>query len=456
MPENMECCKTKVLSACLLLGASLNIAAQTPGNFSLDEAIRLSLQNGKQLKYDEAKIEEANAIWRQAKNNRLPDVRTSASYLMLRNPNINIKLGSPPPVGGGQQGSALSSIKVGQVAFGMATASLPLFSGFNIHYGIESAKYLAEAARLDAGNDREALLLNTISAYSNLYKARAEVELINENLKQSQQRVVDFVNKEKNGIIIRNDLLKVQLQESNVELALLQAQSDYKVAMVNMNLMLGRPEDAELLPDSGWLQHLNDTRSFEDWKQAALQNRKDISALRLRERSAHYNIKSAKTEYYPGIALTGNYIAADIPNFLLITNAMGIGLGLKYNLGSLWKTNAKVVQARAKQQQLVMSAGILNDQIRLQIYEAYEAYLLSIKKIEVYAKSVEQANENYHVTQIQFDNKVVTTTDLLDADLAQIQAKLNYVFARADAIVAYKKLLQTAGLLSNQIAGPDK
>ncbi|HXA02115.1 MAG TPA: TolC family protein, partial [Cytophagaceae bacterium] len=401
----MRCYKTSVLFATMLLAASVNIVAQNTRNFSLDEAIQLSLQNGKQLKYNLAKIDEANALLKQAQNNRLPDVKASGSYMRLRSPDVNLKFGSP------QAGNSLSSIKVSQVAYGIAIASLPLFSGFNIRYGIESAKYLAEAARLDADNDREALIFNAISAYSNLYKARAEVELINENLKQSQLRVVDFVNKEKNGVIIRNDLLKVQLQESNIELSLLQAQSDLKIAMVNMNLMLGLPEDAELLPDTSWLQHLNDARSFEDWKLAALQNRKDIMALQFREKSAHFNIKSAKAEYYPGIALTGNYIAADIPNFLTVTNAFGIGLGLKYNLGSLWKTDAKVAQSRAKQQQLLMNKSILNDQVRMQINEAYQAYILGLKKIEVFAKSVEQASENYNVTQIQYDNKVVTTTD---------------------------------------------
>jgi outer membrane protein len=445
---------TSLLFTGLLLMVSVDIAAQNSGNFSLDEAIQLSLKNGKQLKYNEAKIDEANAIWKQAKNNRLPDVKASASYLMLRSPDVNLKLVGPQS--SGQPGNSLSNIKVGQVAFGIATASIPLFSGFNIRYGIESAKYLAEAARLDADNDREALILNTISAYINIYKARAEVQLIDENLNQSKRRVEDFIIKEKNGVIIRNDLLKVQLQKSNIELSLLQAQSDLKIATVNMNLMLGLPEDAEMAADTSWLLQLNDSRNFEEWKLVAIQNRKDLTALHLREKSAHFNLKSAKAEYYPGIALTGNYIAADIPNFLIVTNAMGIGFGLKYNLGSLWKTDAKIAQANAKQQQLILNESILNDQVRMQINEAYQAYILSLKKIDVFARSIEQARENYNVTQIQFDNKVVTTTDLLDADLAQLQSKLNFVFAKADAIVAHKKLLQTAGLLSSQISGFDK
>jgi outer membrane protein TolC len=89
---------------------------------------------------------------------------------------------------------------------------------------------------------------------------------------------------------------------------------------------------------------------------------------------------------------------------------------------------------------------MMNDQVRLQVNKSYYDVLSSQKKIEVYAKAVEQANENYRITKNKYNNSLATTTDLLDADVAQLQAKLNFVFAKADAIVAYNKLLQVAGL----------
>ena len=51
--------------------------------------------------------------------------------------------------------------------------------------------------------------------------------------------------------------------------------------------------------------------------------------------------------------------------------------------------------------------------------------------------------------QAKYDNALATTTDLLDADVAQLQTRLNVTNATADAVVAYNKLLQTAGLLNN-------
>ena len=417
----------------------------SPRNLSMEEAIRLSLLNSKQLKLSHAKVDEAIANTREMWDNHLPDAKISGSYLRLNSPNVDLKV----KLGGGSGGSSSSSIKVDQAAYTMANVSLPLFSGFRIKYGVESAQFLEKAARLDADNDKEEVVQNTINAYGNLYKAFSTIDLIKENLKQQQQRVADFSDLEKNGIIARNDLLKVQLQESNIELSLLDAENNYNIACINMNLMLGLAENSQLLPDSAAFQNQLEEGTMVQWEETAMRSRKDYSALTFREQAAGSSIKAAKGEYYPGLALTGGYIAADVPNLLTITNAFNVGLGLQYNLGTLWKTGAKIDAAKARLHQVQATESMLTDAIHLQISQAYQNYVLSKRKIEVYAKAIDQANENFRITKNKYTNSLVTTTDLLDADVAQLQARLNYAFSKADATVAYKKLLQTAGVLAN-------
>jgi len=74
--------------------------------------------------------------------------------------------------------------------------------------------------------------------------------------------------------------------------------------------------------------------------------------------------------------------------------------------------------------------------------------LSSEKKIEVYAKAVEQADENYRIVKNKYANSLATLTDLLEADISQLQAHLNYSFAKADDVVVYNQLLKPSGLLS--------
>ncbi len=435
--------KLTALSVAVFIAATVQASAQKSRNLTLDEAIQLSLANSGQLKIANAKVDEAIAVAHEAWNNHLPDAKVSGSYLRLNSPDVDlkVKLGSGSPTGG-------NSVKVEQAAYAMMNASVPVFSGLRIKYGVESAKYLEQAAKLDAEHNKEEITINTINAYNNLYKAAKSVELVKENLAREQQRVTDFSNLEKNGLMARNDLLKAQLQQSNIELSLLDAENNLKITNINMDLMLGLPEETQLIPDTSSFRNLADAGSVLQWEQTALQNRKDITALTFREKAAVTAVKSVKGEYYPGLAVTGGYIAADVPNLLTLTNALNIGIGLQYNIGSIWKTAAKIDQANARLHQLQASEGIIHDQVRLEIIQAYQNYLLAERKINVYAKAIEQANENYRITKNKFDNNLVNTTDLLDADVAQLQARLNYTFSKADAAVAYKKLQQTAGVLS--------
>jgi outer membrane protein TolC len=217
-----------------------------------------------------------------------------------------------------------------------------------------------------------------------------------------------------------------------------------------MNLMLGLDENTILVTDTDSFKPVTDAGNFEEWEANALANRKDIAALGMRSKAANAGVKAAKGEYYPSVALTGGYIAANIPNLLTITNAINAGIGLKYSPSSLWKAGAKVQQAKARLQQVETNRAILSDAVRLQTAQAYQALLSSNKKIEVYAKAQEQADENYRIVKNKYDNSLATTTDLLEADIAQLQAKLNYAFSKADAVVAYNKLLLSAGMLDDK------
>lgn len=436
-----------VLLLSLLLGSV--VFAQEKRPLTLEEAIQLSIRNSKQLKGSAARIAEATAVLRQARDRQLPDATVSSSYLRLNKPHINMKTkSSSSGSSGGASSTPQSGASPNSAAYVLANVSVPLYSGFRIKYGIESAKYLEQATILDAEDSKEELIANTMDAYNNLFKARSAVSLVNENLQSAKQRVKELSDLEKNGLLARNDLLKAQLQQSNTELALLDAENNWQLSTVNMNLMLGLPENTELILDSASLQKIAPLKTIDEYVQAGLQNRKDLAALGYRKKAAITGIKAAQGEKYPGIAVSGGYVAMDVPHLLTVTNAVNIGLGIRYDLGSLWKNKAKVQQAQARANEVEAGEEQLTDAIRLQVHQRYLNYLSSQKKIEVNAGAVNQAAENFRVIKNKYENSLATTTELLDADAALLQTKLNYSFSQSDAVVAYHKLLQAAGLLT--------
>lgn len=439
--------KPAILFGFIVLLPGTFLQAQEKRPLTLAEAIDLSLKNSHQLKSSEAKIEEATAALKEAVQKKLPDASASGSYLRLTTANFDLKTKS----NNSGSGTTNETPKVSQAMYGIINASLPIYAGGKIRYGIESSEFLEKAARLDAEDDKDEVIQTTIEAFATLFKAKTAVRLVKENLAQSQQRSKDLGNLEKNGLLARNDLLKAELQSSNIELSLLDAENNLQLANVNMDLMLGLSTATQLVLDTTGIAKKDDPRVLEDYMQLALTNRKDISALDYRKKAAETGVKTVKAERYPSLQLTGGYIAVDIPKVFSVTNALNIGVGVSYNIGSLWKNKAKMEQADARVKQLVAAQAIADDNVQLQVNKNYFSLLSYRKKIEVYAKAVEQAKENYRIIKNKFDNSLATTTELLEADLAQLQATLSYTLARADAFVAYNKLLQTAGVLSTEL-----
>lgn len=440
--------KRAFIAFCLGLAMMSSFAAQAqePMPLALKQAIDLSLQNSKQLRVNRARIEAATGQLKHALDNRLPDVKVSGAYMFLTSPNIDLKTG-------GDGGSSTAFPKPNQAMYGMASLNMPLYSGLKIRYGIESAKFLEKAAEADADYSKEEVVLNTINAYCNLYKSISAVRLVKENLNQSQQRDKDFSNLEKNGLMARNDLLKAQLQTSNIELALVNAENNLKLATVSLNLMMGLPEQTDLQPDTTGFDHTLTAETIDSYEQQALHNRKDVEALGQRRKAAGAELNAAKGEYYPSIGLTGGYAAGYIPKLLTATNIVNIGVGVQYNLGSLWKAKSGIATAQANEKEIAASQEMLNDNIRLQINKAYLNFLAAQKRIEVQGKSVINATENYRITRNKHENNLVTTTELLDANVALLESKIALEEAKADIVVAYNSLLEQAGILiANQSA----
>ena len=434
----------RIYNLAMMLGFSvigITIQAQEKKMLTLDEAVSLGIKNSKNLKIDQAKIDLATANYLEAKNNRLPSLKVSASALALANANVDLKVLPPSQTAG-------SSPKANSAFYGNVSASLPIFAGGKIKYGIQSAEYLIEASKLSTENDKLSIAYNVAQAYNNLFKAAQQIKVLEDNLSASQKRDETFQKLENNGIIARNDKLKANLQTSNIELQLLDANNNFSIANINMDLLLGLPDGTEIEIDPNYISELTENRPVSYYLNQAISQRKDVQSLDYQRRAAELGTKAAKAESLPTIALTGGYIAAEIPKILTITNAANIGLGIQYNIDNLWKKNSSLMKAVANENQLSATNELLNDQIKLEVNRDYQNSEFSKKKITVYEKAAAQANENFRVTKNKYDNGLATITELLDADTAQISANVNVVNASADSALAYRKLLQTTGILT--------
>ncbi len=417
----------------------ITVHAQEKKHLTLEEAIHLGIENSKTLKIDDARLKQASANYLEAKNAQLPSVSVNATALALTNANVDLKMM--------EGGSGGSTPKANSAFLGQLSASLPIFAGGKIRYGIESTKYLIEATKLSGENDKSAIAYNISQAYNNLFKAQQAIEVLKENLTASQERDATFLRLENNGIIARNDRLKANLQTTNIELQLLEAENNFNIANINMDLLLGLNETTQIEIDSDYIAEATDEKPLDFYMNQAVANRKDLKALDYQRKAAALGTKAAKAEYYPTIGLSAGYVAADVPKILTITNAANIGVGIKYNLDTLWKKNSSIEKAKAQEEELSATNELVNDQIKISVNQDYQNAQLAKRKISVYQKALEQSEENFRITKNKYDNGLATMTDLLDANAAKISSRVNVINSKADAVLANIKLEETTGAL---------
>ena len=129
---------------------------------------------------------------------------------------------------------------------GQLSANLPVFAGFKIQNNIKISENLYQAETATALQTKEEIAMRVVNYYASLYKAQKTLELLKDNQKQAEQRVVDFTEMEKNGIIPRNDLLKSQLQVSKIQLSIDEMNNNLNVVNYYLVSLLKLPTETNL------------------------------------------------------------------------------------------------------------------------------------------------------------------------------------------------------------------
>lgn len=414
-----------------------SIKAQERTSLTLEEAIHLAWTKSNEVSLADSKVNSSKYELQSKKNSQYPDLKLSGQYQNLIKPNIDIKFGE-----GGTAFPAGHQLLIGQLS-----ANLPVFSGFKTQNNIKISENLYQAETATAQQTKEEIAMRVVNYYASLYKAQKTLELLKDNQKQAEQRVVDFTEMEKNGIIPRNDLLKSQLQVSKIQLSIDEMNNNLNVVNYYLVSLLKLPSETKLkINESDFINfQINNIPTDEN---LALDNRKDLEAVRFQEKASEAGVKLAKGAYYPSVTLIGGYASLGLQNVITIENAINFGVGVSYDLSGILKNNSAIKMAESKSNEAKNYKEILTDNIKVEVKKAIEDYNLALKQNEVYVEAATQSAENYRIVKDKYDNGLSNTNDLLEADVEQLSSKINKALARANIIQKYYELLSTTGQLS--------
>lgn len=411
----------------------LVVNAQETKQLNLDQAIQIGLENNYSIKISKSKVNAADYKIKESEANMYPSLKFAGAYTRLSaidpvkimgyvvapsiNDNYNLKL----------------------------TAAQPIFSGNRLTETNEISKLNKSASEEDLKRDKEDLILSIKNAYWNLYQAGENLNSIEESIEQTKAHLKDLENQKDQGMATDNDVLKVQVQVSNNELMKIDAENTIQIAMTNLNSILCLPLSTMIEIPKNLDFNNEDVADLNTYLNSAQSERNELKSMGLKKKAAEASVKVAKSGLYPQINLAANYYYANpnsriFPQEQKFTGTWDIGISLSYDIWNWSITKHQMAQAQESLEQANYTINQLKDQISLEVTQAYLNLVKSKEKIKVSDLTVNQAKENYRVTNEKFLAGLALNSDLLDAETALLQAKINYTSSVAQYEMALAKL----------------
>jgi outer membrane protein len=411
--------------------------AQTPKTLTLDEAIQLGLTNSKQLKVTGTKLDIAKAKKAQYWNAQIPNVTLNSSYYRLSDNIEPFRIGT---------------YEVPQIinqTTNRLSASQVVFAGFRAIRFYESSEFLERAAALDIDKDKIEIKNNIVSAFLNLYKLTVSQQILAENIGVMRGRLNDIKNYVKQGTALENDQIKAELAVSQIEMSQKEVLNNIEANNFNLNLMLGLPTSTKLELETNTLfgeKTMGDLNSYLN----GIDARPDIAATDLRAQSAAKMVEVAKGGLFPTISVGANAYYNNpnqraFPPKAAFKGTADIGIALSYNLTNLYTGKYQIQEAQVNVAQVQFVKSQLSDAAKMEVNNSYYAYQTAVEKIKFTEKTIVQATENQRVMKNRYTNQLSTVGEFLDSDFLILQSKLNLVGVKADAEMAYYRLMKATG-----------
>jgi outer membrane protein len=443
----------------IIIGITVLVFVLTPAasaqqrlSLTVEQAIAIGNDNSKSLHTSGLKVQASDARVREANAGALPTVKVNGLYTRLSEVqpfDVGKSLNPLFQAIGIANPSAPADMILNNIT-ARATVQQPLFTGFRVSAGREIAEYAAQAAALDFVKDKKELAYAVKSAYWTLFKAIEFKKVVDENVEQMKVHQQDAENLMAQGMATKNDVLKVQVQLSEAQVRQIDARNAVLLSMIGLNNTIGLPLSTEVVLASPIDPTPREHAPIDGLVKKAIAERAEISALNARVQASEAGVTLARSGWYPQIALVGNYTYSNpnqriFPQTQKFSDSWDVSLSLSFDVWNWGTTAHQTDQAQSQLAQAYDAVGQLKDGITLEVTQNYLNQRQSVERIAVAQKGVQQAEENYRITNEKFKKGLSLNSDLLDAEVALLQARINYTQSLVDYELAEARLEKAIG-----------
>ena len=405
---------------------------------TLEQAISTASEHAPMARIAEQQVKEAEARAAEARSAFLPMIRLSSGYMRSDNA-VNVFMYALNQ-GEFQLAGDLNNPDAADNFYASAQVGLSLFNGGRDLANVRAAR----AAKRGADFTRQATVagvtLDVTRAYLGVLTAQEFVRASEANLKAYSSAEQVMLSRVKTGTALKTDLLALQVEKAQAEERLLQARNAVALSKEGLRLAMG----SDSLTFSEFMTF--DQVSLKTPTGTQVGIRPEVQARRAFADAARNEYHAAYGGFLPSISA---FVSSDYYKgweFDGSNSSWTAGVTLNWSIFDGLFTSSSVKEKRARMVAADEGARMARLQTSVELTSASNSLTEAAQRVEVMQRAVDLATEGAQLTRQRFEQGLVITSNVIDAENNLVQAQVGLAQAKADKLFAIAALCRALSL----------
>jgi outer membrane protein TolC len=443
---------TRRQSLRILATAGVFLLCTTPAltdevrHLKLSEAVRLALEQNRNLKIARFKVQENEHRKEGARADYFPAITNQSNALHISELQdlaipagaLGTAAGAPIP----NRNTILPQGKDTLYSSGTMIAQ-PLTQLLRIHQQNRIMAAEVATSRDDVKSAENEIALQVHSLYFGILIAQLQRKAAEQETSFATETLREHENDVRNGsslqvaeIQSRAELLQGQQSVLTAELQI----ADYNA---ELNDLLGLPLDTKLELDPDVATNV-ETQTKDEYVKAAREENPEIRAAEEAVAKARAGVTAAKTAYIPDVTAFARYSYQDgVPFF--VHNFGTVGINLNYTVWDFGKRRAAVREHSSQLAEAEQNLERLREEVAVSIERSYNKLERTRSMVNVATQVAQLRQESERLATNQAAQGVVLISDVRHATAANYEAKAELLQARLGYLLAWAELERTIG-----------
>ena len=352
----------------------------------------------------------------------------------------------------GQEVSSNFILDTRNVYAGMVTVMEPVYAGGKIRAYNKMAQYAQDLAEMQLTTEQQEVIVATDKAYWQIVSL-ANKQKLTENYVDLLRTMSDNVDKlVAEGMATNADKLSIKVKLNDAELSLVRVQNGVALSKMLLCQSCGLPLDTEITLEDEDLEDVAiPVYTTEYTEDDIMNNRPELQSLQLATKIYDKKVNIARSEFLPTVAVFGNYIVTNPSAF----NGFETEFNGFYNFGVVAKVPIfhfgegynKVRKAKAESEIYKLKLDDTKELVMLQVSQYEKQIKEAEQRLTMTTEKMSDAEENLRMATVGFNEGMIPSSTLEAAQTAWMQAHSEYIDAKIDVIMANTYLKKSIGKL---------